>query len=128
MWSYSNVDRFDVIGDSTLAEDCKAIHSYLDGIKTLVLYTSTSIPINGGASTLAITSYDISDWDKWLEKNSTRFYSCGLRAYDYKVFGNSSPFSNESVVIKCTCGTAIALGREDDLLYHSDWCDLKGKK
>lgn len=26
---------------------------------------------------------------------------------------------------KCECGVTIALGKEDDPIYHSDWCPIK---
>ncbi len=26
---------------------------------------------------------------------------------------------------KCTCGVTITMGRDDSIVYHSDWCDVK---
>ena len=29
---------------------------------------------------------------------------------------------------KCTCGVSITMGVDDDISYHSKWCDLVEKK
>ena len=29
---------------------------------------------------------------------------------------------------KCTCGVSITMGKDDDIKFHSEWCELKGNK
>jgi len=125
MFYGSNVDRFDIISDMTLKEDCTTVYDFLNSIKGFTLYASNNILINGGKDALSISTYDITEWDKWLDKNYTRFFNAGLRAYDYRVVGWQA--ADIVAMPKCTCGITITLGRDDNLMYHSDWCDLIGK-
>lgn len=37
-------------------------------------------------------------------------------------------WDNDKPEPKCTCGVTITMGKDDSIVYHSDYCDLKVKK
>lgn len=44
----------------------------------------------------------------------------------YMTWNNEPPKAVS--VIKCDCGTSVAMGKDDQLDFHSSWCSLKGNK
>lgn len=38
---------------------------------------------------------------------------------------NSNDYPNNLLKPKCTCGTTITLGKDDNIIFHDTSCDLK---
>lgn len=58
-------------------------------------------------------------------------YSASMWGYsdDYGTNENEDPeYKTTDLTKKCTCGVTITMGKEDDPMFHSEYCNLYQKK
>lgn len=96
------------------------------------VYINNSIPKAAGKSHhiksgLAMSKDDDQDYtDNEFSKISWSGIDYWSPFAPYMTWNNEPPKAVS--VIKCDCGTSVAMGKDDQLDFHSSWCSLKGNK